>query len=898
VNLLTYDRNQMHLADELKKRKEECDSWRRKWRLQPKIKPTARGPEGGIQPREGFADPLFSPETLANDPMIRQIDEALKSRAKRSRDTGSGVLVAIIGPAGSGKLLKACQFAEAKKGKYDPLIFHAYNNDDVYSYIKRIREATSEHVKERIENENKNASNASDRQDAEADLRPVLVVINDVDKILGAEPRKPWSPRNFAARGFLGQLLSLESKLKKDSSVKGTDVNIHVLITARALPAPAEAELMHAADGAGEDDWRIEVKHPEEQPFYSGHSVGLDNEDEFRLLAWETRKDYSGLILGATWINDTGTTVEGRAPQEKLEELVRALRSNSTEIGTRVVRHIVRDLDRAERGAGRKYETLLAFLSCFNTPISKSVFDATLKCCIEHFGQADFKHQTPGGFNDDPLRHLLRLGLVQAVGPFGKTQQCPGDADVNYIVIPLVKRYFHQVIDRAPALSEMPGCGVHGLLSRGPFNSPGSSNKARTLFRHFAKLAADGVESYIHAQNSMLKENPPYTTHYIRAMIDILRSNFACNSVPSWGGKFRDYVDMLTITIDLLRNYAVATNEYWEPGRSNLTSPELSPCFSELGVASAEEMLHLYNELGLAYYNIGSVQDALNVWELAFDWQRAVPMTDSNQGKMYAASLNSHLGMAYLQLGRMQLAVGCFEKARADARDTGNLDLESRMVGMLGRVDHFRGNVDEARKTYLAVIEQLGEAGNLRAKSYFMRHLAALYARLGDFEPARRLARESKAIAASQNAPDLVAFSSELEGRVLSAAGEHQKAIRAYHVALEEARPLDIARLNADIKLGLANLQLRLGDASSARNLAIEVMVLANENLLVLRQAKALLVIGKAAVSFGENGLARSTLMHAKQLASDAGFQLVKHEAEEALVGMKVGAQEQAEAVP
>jgi hypothetical protein len=52
------------------------------------------------------------------------------------------VVVAILGPAGSGKLLKACQFAEAKKADYDPLIFHPYNNDDVYSYIKRIWKAT------------------------------------------------------------------------------------------------------------------------------------------------------------------------------------------------------------------------------------------------------------------------------------------------------------------------------------------------------------------------------------------------------------------------------------------------------------------------------------------------------------------------------------------------------------------------------------------------------------------------------------------------------------------------------------------------------------------------------------------------------------------------------------
>ena len=154
---------------------------------------------------------------------------------------------------------------------------------------------------------------------------------------------------------------------------------------------------------------------------------------------------------------------------------------------------------------------------------------------------------------------------------------------------------------------------------------------------------------------------------------------------------------------------------------------------------------------------------------------------------------------------------------------------------------------------------------------------------------------KSKAIAASQSAPDLVAFASELEGRVLSAAGEHRKAIRAYRVAQEEARPLDIARLNADIMLGLANLQLQLGDASSARNHAIEVMKIANENLLVLRQAKALLVVGKAAAAFGKNDLATSILTHAKKLARDSEFQWVWQDAEEALVSLNLGSGSQPE---
>ena len=63
---------------------------------------------------------------------------------------------------------------------------------------------------------------------------------------------------------------------------------------------------------------------------------------------------------------------------------------------------------------------------------------------------------------------------------------------------------------------------------------------------------------------------------------------------------------------------------------------------------------------------------------------------------------------------------------------------------------------------------------------------------------------------------------------------------------------LGIARLEADALLGLARVQLGLGDATAARAHAIDALKLANENLLVLRQIKALVVIGEAAAQLGD----------------------------------------------
>ena len=102
---------------------------------------------------------------------------------------------------------------------------------------------------------------------------------------------------------------------------------------------------------------------------------------------------------------------------------------------------------------------------------------------------------------------MLRLGLVQAIGTYSD----PTEGDPNDIAVPLVKRYFRQVAEGAPVLTEMQGCGLHGLLSRGPFNSPGKSKIAQTLFNHFAKLAMREVKKFI--QSRMEERGKDFLCH-------------------------------------------------------------------------------------------------------------------------------------------------------------------------------------------------------------------------------------------------------------------------------------------------------------------------------------------------------------------------------------------------
>lgn len=84
---------------------------------------------------------------------------------------------------------------------------------------------------------------------------------------------------------------------------------------------------------------------------------------------------------------------------------------------------------------------------------------------------------------------------------------------------------------------------------------------------------------------------------------------------------------------------------------------------------------------------------------------------------------------------------------------------------------------------------------------------------------------------------------------------------------------------------------LGLGNTATARDRTIAALKLANDNLLVQRQIKALLILGKAIAERGDVELGTCYLDYAKILARDAQFRLAEHDIEEAKAGLKAGIQ-------
>ncbi len=931
INLISYDPKNS-LAEELERQRAQYEEIRAAWRRQPRAKRRSKEPITAIQPRPG-KDLLF--QNLGADKFLKKIHEAVEKHP----------VVVLLGNVGSGKYVKVCQFLRsdyAPENEFVKLVFSSHGNEDIYAYLKRIvyvvgrcvvprpspvpettlvgrlRNLLDGHVKENPKklllviggidlfldfDENYDVVQEDAGKGLPAEINAGLG--HDEWQASGPEqpaapegkcrdrrgPGKPWAPRNALAGQFMELLREWPDKYETGN---------RILLTARSIPRTqtGRIECIHLRPG------------PDGINPFPREQLELE-EGEYNKLTWELQDQHYALIIAAAHIVDFDArkitpehTAAGASStrESRLNELLHILSAHSSERGTRVVRHIIRALDRDRNRAGlrsspvpagqklgRKHELLLTYLSCFNTPITKGVINAC------------FDLPTFAGTSKEELDRafgqLIQFRLLYAVGPQLKDGGGVEGDQLLYVVPDVVKRYCRMILAESQH-PEKRACGVHGLLSRGPFNDPGKPRRARELFDHFATLAFNEISKI---QNPAPGEGAPVPDErahdaqlFTRAALDILRSNFACNSVPQWGS-YHEYVEMCSFSLDLVKNLAWKVNDLWQPGEKD--PGEQKPkfvCEPRRGTASPEEMISLYNELGLAYYNEGALQDALSVWKLAFEWQKALAIQDPEQGVMYSASLNSHLGMANMQMGRMAIAQVCIEKAAAAAQHIRNMDLGVRMRGMLARIDHFRGSVDDARRVYEEVVNEVGSMGNRRAQSYFMRHWASLRIRMGELKEAEHTVRSSMAIAASENCADMVAFCRELLAKIYSRADKPRDAIREYRVTLTQARKLGIARLQADALLGLAKVQLGLGDATAARTHAIDALKIANENLLVLRQIKALVIIGQAAAQLGAFKGGVSCLRHAGTLASDSEFRLTQHDAEEALAELRIGSETRA----
>lgn len=175
-------------------------------------------------------------------------------------------------------------------------------------------------------------------------------------------------------------------------------------------------------------------------------------------------------------------------------------------------------------------------------------------------------------------------------------------------------------------------------------------------------------------------------------------------------------------------------------------------------------------ELGITYGMCGEFARALEELKGVLDIYQA-------QGDAYnIAHVSDQLGIALASLGRLEEAVGHFERARVRWLKLGNDELLIQTLTNLGMLYHHQGELDRAEKVNRQALEKARQRGSVYAEAHLLDSLAG----------------------------------------VQRDRGQPAEAIQRYRRALDLARELDDAYLSIEIMDGLANAQRMSSDIGDA----------------------------------------------------------------------------------
>jgi tetratricopeptide (TPR) repeat protein len=266
--------------------------------------------------------------------------------------------------------------------------------------------------------------------------------------------------------------------------------------------------------------------------------------------------------------------------------------------------------------------------------------------------------------------------------------------------------------------------------------------------------------------------------------------------------------------------------------------------------------------MGLAYLSLGRPGRAATCLTEAVDLSRQV---DDRSSEAYALN---RLGLAYHAMGRLAAAVTCFEEALAIARATGDHVAEAATLDSRAAVRRDLGEYEAALADAHAAVGLTEETAQHSSFAFVRNTLATIELCVGDAARAR----------------DLHAEAADLARRGGSRPGEceAQIGLSAAHRALGR---YDEAAAHAELALGLAgdpvsraaaltvrgDACLPVGRISAAADAALLAVAAARESGQRLGEARALVLLGRARATQGQNDQAVLHWRAACEIFSEAG---------------------------
>jgi tetratricopeptide (TPR) repeat protein len=245
---------------------------------------------------------------------------------------------------------------------------------------------------------------------------------------------------------------------------------------------------------------------------------------------------------------------------------------------------------------------------------------------------------------------------------------------------------------------------------------------------------------------------------------------------------------------------------------------------TERAVEHYQQALAIAREAGLRR-NEGALLDKLGgIYRLIGQTERAIEHSRQalaiarETGDRNAEGLGlGSLGNNYLVLGQMGRAIRYYQQALAIARETGNLGYQGGWTGSLGSTYLFLGQIGQAIQHYQEALAITRETGNRASEAFWLGNLGECYLDLGQTEKAAEHYQEALAITRETGNRAGEAFWLAGLGNVYRDLEQTEQAFDYYQQAVEIGDDTGHAQVQAEARLGLAQVHLLRGEWSEAR---------------------------------------------------------------------------------
>jgi tetratricopeptide (TPR) repeat protein len=221
------------------------------------------------------------------------------------------------------------------------------------------------------------------------------------------------------------------------------------------------------------------------------------------------------------------------------------------------------------------------------------------------------------------------------------------------------------------------------------------------------------------------------------------------------------------------------------------------------------------------------------------------------QSHQVGGSYNA-VGVAYLHMGKAELATSYFEKALALMREAGDRRGEGNALGNLGTAYADLGNAGRAVEYYKQYLELAREIGDRRGEGNALGNLGSAYLNLGEARQA--IGYYEQQIQIAHEILDRYGESNALGnlGNAYAALGETRQAIEYYKQYLEIVRQISDRRGEGNVLGSLGNAYAALGEVHQAIVYYEQQIQIAREIGDRRGEGNALDSLGNALIALGD----------------------------------------------